>query len=148
MDNKVTFDCLYVCKVQPEHPEGSDLLPPCDKKLLDFSLQTFDGKLLAEPPEGVLLDVGQPSRILASAQVERHGIVFGKIGLLTQKQTLGIHTVQQIVILSSLQRTHLLPHSRLVHILGCSLWRTHTVRSVWRQRGGPDRQKCLPVTYC
>lgn len=59
-------------------------------------VQTFDGKLLAEPPEGVLLYVGQSRRILASAQVERNGIVFGKIGLLTQRQIIKIHRVQLI----------------------------------------------------
>lgn len=41
-------------------------------------LQTFDEELLAEPPEGVLLHVGQPGRILASAQVECGCVVLGK----------------------------------------------------------------------
>lgn len=41
-------------------------------------VQTFDEELLAVPPEGVLLHVGQAGRILASAQVERGRVVLGK----------------------------------------------------------------------
>lgn len=49
-------------------------------------VQTFDEELLAEPPEGVLLHVGQAGRILASAQVEGGCVVLGKKCLQAYKE--------------------------------------------------------------
>lgn len=51
------------------------------------AIRTYDDVFLAEPPEGVLLHVGESRWVGAPAQVQLHGVVLGEERLLTQKQT-------------------------------------------------------------
>lgn len=59
-------------------------------------VQTFDEELLAEPPEGVLLHVGQAGRILAAAQVECGCVVLGEKSLRAHKQETSAANVSEL----------------------------------------------------